>query len=53
VAKGGGDATAHLSHADSKTTRKHYLDETITGKQSALDYLPPLNLDEDPPRKPR
>ncbi|NBZ96831.1 MAG: hypothetical protein EBR40_10470 [Proteobacteria bacterium] len=53
VAKAGGDATAHLSHADSKTTRKHYLDETITGKQSALDYLPPLNLDEDPPEKPR
>ncbi|NBT36267.1 MAG: hypothetical protein EBT03_12175 [Betaproteobacteria bacterium] len=53
VARGGGDATAHLSHADSKTTRKHYLDESITGRQSALDYLPPLDLADGPPRKPR
>ena len=53
VARAGGDATAHLSHADSKTTRKHYLDESITGQQSALDYLPPLDLADEPPRKPR
>lgn len=42
----GGDATAHLSHADAKTTRRHYLDPKITGQQSALDFLPPLDLDD-------
>lgn len=41
----GGDATSHLSHADAKTTKRHYLDPKITGQQSALDYLPPLDLD--------
>jgi hypothetical protein len=27
-----------------KTTRDHYIDDRITGIQSALDYLPPLDL---------
>ena len=45
VKKGGGDATDHLSHSNPKTTRDHYLDAEITGRQSALDYLPPLDLD--------
>jgi integrase len=44
VAAAGGDATSHLSHADAKTTKRHYLDPAITGIQSALDYLPPLDL---------
>jgi integrase len=44
VKAGGGDATDHLGHANPKTTRDHYLDTTITGQQSALDYLPPLDL---------
>lgn len=40
----GGNASEHLGHADPKTTRDHYLDTRITGQQSALDYLPPLDL---------
>jgi integrase len=48
VKAGGGDATDHLGHANPKTTRDHYLDTTITGQQSALDYLPPLDLNEPP-----
>jgi integrase len=47
VKAGGGDATDHLGHANPKTTKDHYLDTTITGQQSALDYLPPLDLDGD------
>lgn len=45
VKAGGGDATDHLSHRNPKTTRDHYLDPDITGRQSALDFLPPLDLD--------
>ena len=48
VKAGGGDATDHLGHASAKTTKDHYLDPNITGRQSALDYLPPLDLDEPP-----
>ena len=47
VKAAGGDATEHLGHANPKTTKDHYLDTTITGQQSALDYLPPLDLDGD------
>jgi integrase len=49
VKAGGGDATDHLGHANPKTTKDHYLDVAITGQQSALDYLPPLDL-EGPPQ---
>lgn len=52
VKAAGGDATEHLGHANPRTTRDHYLDPTITGQQSALDYLPPLDLGDDPPQKP-
>lgn len=45
VKAAGGDATDHLGHANPKTTKDHYLDPKITGRQSALDYLPPLDLD--------
>jgi integrase len=48
VKLGGGDATDHLGHASPKTTKAHYLDTSITGQQSALDYLPPLDLGEPP-----
>jgi integrase len=48
VKAGGGDATDHLGHANPKTTRDHYLDTNITGQQSALDFLPPLDLREPP-----
>jgi integrase len=59
VAAGGGDATAHLGHADPAMTRGHYLDPRITETARGLDYLPPLDLngppkdEEVPPRKPR
>ena len=41
----GGNSTDFLTHRDAKTTRDHYLDPKIVGQQSALDYLPPLDLD--------
>jgi integrase len=49
VKAGGGDPTEHLSHSNPKTTKDHYLDVAITGQQSALNYLPPLDL-EGPPQ---
>ena len=48
VKAGGGDATEHLGHANPRTTRDHYFDTRITGRQSALDFLPPLDLTEPP-----
>jgi integrase len=43
---GGVDAAADfLTHRDSKTTRDHYLDPKIVGEASALDFLPPLDID--------
>ena len=44
VKAAGGDATEHLGHKNAKTTQQHYLDTEITGQQSALDFLPPLDL---------
>jgi integrase len=44
LAAAGGDATAHLDHADPRLFAKHYRDETIMPGQSALDFLPPLDL---------
>lgn len=52
VKAAGGDATEFLTHADGRTTRDHYLDTKIVGQQSALEYLPPLDL-SDVPRKPK
>ena len=52
VAAGGGDATAHLGHADPAMTRGHYLDPRITETARGLDYLPPLDL-EGGPGKPK
>ena len=50
VKRGGGDATEHAAHSNQKTTKDHYLDPSITGQQSAIDFLPPLDLgDEDKP----
>jgi integrase len=49
VAAGGGDATAHLGHADPAMTRGHYLDPRITETARGLDYLPPLDLNEPKP----
>ena len=44
VKAGGGDATDFLTHRDAKTTRDHYLDPSIVGEGSALEFLPPLDL---------
>lgn len=44
VAAGGGDATAHLGHADPAMTRGHYLDPRITETKTGLDFLPPLDI---------
>lgn len=46
VAAAGGDASAHLDHSDPRLAKRHYLDESILPGQSALDYLPKLDLDE-------
>lgn len=50
----GGNATDFLTHANSKTTRDHYLADRIIGVDRALDYLPPLDIDGpgQPPEKP-
>lgn len=55
IAAAGGDATAHLGHADPAMTRGHYLDPRITERTSGLDFLPPLDLDGPAggPEKPR
>ena len=45
VKAGGGDATEFLTHKDSKTTLDHYIDRRIAGEASALDFLPPLQID--------
>jgi integrase len=52
VALGGGDATEHLGHASPEMTRQHYLDPRITSPKTALDFLPPLDLGDQPPEKP-
>lgn len=44
VAAAGGDATAHLGHADPAMTRGHYLDPRITETRKGLDFLPTLDL---------
>ena len=46
VALAGGDATQHLGHASPDITRQHYLDPRITAVKQAVDFLPPLDLDE-------
>ena len=52
VKRGGGDSQEHLGHANSRTTRLSYDDLDIIGRQSALDYLPPLDLGDRPPAPP-
>lgn len=44
VKAAGGDATEFLTHADGRTTKDHYLDPKIVGEASALDFLPPLDI---------
>ena len=44
LAAAGGNATEHLSHSSPTLARDHYLDPSIARGQSALDYLPALDL---------
>lgn len=47
VAAGGGDAVDHLDHSDPSITRDHYLDDRIVGRRAGVDFLPPLDLEEE------
>lgn len=49
--KAGKSAKTQLGHSSEEMAEHHYYDERITGTESALDYLPPLDLDG--PSKPR
>ncbi len=48
LAAAGGNATEHLSHSSPTLARDHYLDPSIARGQSALDYLPALDLTQAP-----
>jgi integrase len=43
--KAGKSAKTQLGHSSEEMAEHHYYDERITGTESALDYLPPLDLD--------
>jgi integrase len=43
--KAGISAKKTLAHSSEEMAETHYYDERITGVESALDYLPPLDLD--------
>jgi integrase len=45
---GGASAKTQLGHASEEMAERHYYDQRITGVQSALDYLPPLDLGRRP-----
>lgn len=57
--RAGKSAKTQLGHSSEEMAERHYYDNRITGVESALDYLPPLKLDEPPldlgggPGKPR
>lgn len=42
--RAGVSAKKQLGHASEEMAENHYYDERITGVESALDYLPPLDL---------
>lgn len=47
VTAAGGDATRLLDHSNPSITRDHYVDESIARpSKTALDYLPPLDLED-------
>lgn len=58
--RAGKSAKTQLGHASEEMAETHYYDERITGVESALDYLPPLDLgaeqkkpkDDQPPERP-
>jgi integrase len=47
----GKSAKKQLGHSSEEMAETHYYDERITGVESALDFLPPLDLG-GPPQKP-
>jgi integrase len=49
--KAGKSAKKQLGHSSEEMAETHYYDERITGVESALDFLPPLDLG-GPPQKP-
>jgi integrase len=49
--KAGKSAKKQLGHSSEEMAETHYYDERITGVESALDFLPPLDLSA-PPEKP-
>lgn len=52
--RAGISAKKQLGHSSEEMAENHYYDERITGVESVLDYLPPLDLDgPEPPNKPR
>lgn len=46
--RAGKSAKNQLGHGSEEMAERHYYDEKITGVESALDYLPPLDLDGGP-----
>lgn len=46
--RAGKSAKTQLGHASEEMAEEHYYDPTITGVESALDYLPPLDLGDEP-----
>jgi integrase len=49
--KAGKSAKAQLGHASEEMAETHYYDHRIVGVESALDYLPPLDLTPKPKPK--
>jgi integrase len=49
--RAGKSAKKQLGHSSEEMAENHYYDERITGVESALDFLPPLDLNEPPDQK--
>lgn len=49
IKKAGGSARGQMGHASEQMAEDHYYSRDILDGQSALDYLPPLDLDGPPP----
>ena len=45
VAAAGGDASAHLGHADPTMARDHYIDPRIAKQKGGIDFLPDLETE--------
>lgn len=47
--RAGKSAKGTLAHSSEEMAERHYYDDRITGVESALDFLPPLDLNGPPP----